>query len=271
LTPATPTPIWTYPSPSGNISEDPLIDPIHHLLLSATESNVYELVDISTPGSPVFYDQAIPGLGGGELDSSAEDCATGIALAPAEFSSPVSQVVVADLTQAKFSTPVGTPPRGTWTAPYTLQSLSESVIPTASSCGSSVAQGTHTGILSGEFGGDVITALALPTSSGSGTPAISDWVSCNIGNGFANGYDPHTATAYVSEGATFPAGDALAVLADWGTNGTASYVPPGRLAVVDLTRMLNPSFVTRTSGPGLGHACLNGALPATVLSFITIP
>lgn len=270
LAPATPTPFWTYSSPSGNISEDPLIDPIHHLLLSATESNVYELVDISTPGSPVFYDQAIPGVGG-ELDSSAEDCATGIALAPAEFSSPVSQVFVADLTQAKFSTPVGTPPRGTWTAPYTLQSLSESVIPTASACGSSVAQGTHTGILSGEFGGDVITAVALPTTSGSGTPVIPDWVSCNIGNGFANGYDPHTATAYVSEGATFPAGDALAVLADWGTSGAVSHLPPGRLAVVDLTRMLNPSFVARASGTGLGHACLTGPLPATVLSFVAIP
>jgi hypothetical protein len=271
LAPATPTPFWTYSSPSGNISEDPLIDPIHHLLLSATEDNVYELVDISKPGAPVFYDQAIPAVGG-ELDSSAEDCATGIALAPAEFSSPVSRVVVADLTQAKFSTPVGTPPRGTWTAPYTLQSLSESVIPEASSCGSSVAQGTHTGILSGEFGGDAITAVALPTASGSGTPALRDWVTCNIGNGFVNGEDPHTMTAYVSEGATFPAGDALAVLADWGTNGTAaSHLPPGRLAVVDLTRMLNPSFVARTSGPGLGHACLAGPLPATVLSFVAIP
>ena len=269
LAPATPTPFWTYSSPSGKISEDPLIDPIHHLLLSATENNVYELVDISTPGSPVFYDQAIPGLGGEELDSSAEDCSTGIALAPAEFSSP-SQVVVADLTQAKFSTPVGTPPRGTWTAPSMLQSLSESSL-SAGACGSSVAQGTHTGILSGEFGGDAITAVALPTTSGSGTPAIQDWVSCNIGNGFANGYDPHTTTAYVSEGTTFPAGDALAVLADWGTSGAVSHLPPGRLAVVDLTRMLNPSFVTRTSGTGLGHACLKGPLPATVLSFVAIP
>src|SRR5208283_3951559 len=112
------------------------------------------------------------------------------------------------LPQAKSSTPVGavrqrvrfgTPPRGTWTAPYTLQSLSESFL-SAGSCASSVAQGTHTGILAGEFGGDEITAVALPTTSGSGTPVIPDWVSCNIGNGFANGYDPHTTTAYVSEG-----------------------------------------------------------------------
>jgi hypothetical protein len=29
--------------------------------------------------------------------------------------------------------------------------------------------------------------------------------------------------------------------------------------------------VTRTSGTGLGHACLTGPLPATVLSFVAIP
>jgi hypothetical protein len=302
LTPALPSPFFTLKSPSGNISEDPLIDPVHHaspggglvagtgLILSASESNNYELVDISTPGSPVFYENSLTGLAynnaygtdfPSELDSSAEDCATGIALAPAEFSSP-SQVVVADLMQAQFSKPAGSPPTGTWTAgapngtgmggaALQLQKLTESVLAFGAS-GSSVAQGTHTGIISGEFGGGgEITAVALPTASGSGTPKIGDWVSCNIGNGFSNGYDPHAVTAYVSEGAVYPAGDAVAVLADWGTVGTVSGQGPGRVAVVDLTRMLNPAFVKRTSGTGLGHACLTAPLPPSVLSFVSLP
>jgi hypothetical protein len=121
-----------------------------------------------------------------------------------------------------------------------------------------VAQGTHTGIIAGEFLGDGITAVALPTISGpgTGTPKISKWVSCAIGSGFMNGFDPHTVTAYASLGGTFPAGDALAVLADWGTVGSPSGTPPGRLAVVDLTRMLNPTFV-----PVTGNVCNAGPLP----------
>jgi hypothetical protein len=102
----TATTSFTDASPSGRISEDPLIDPIRHLLLSASENNNYEPVDISNLTKPVFYENPISGVTV-ELDSSAEDCATGIALAPAEGSSP-SQVFLADLTQAKFSTPVGT-------------------------------------------------------------------------------------------------------------------------------------------------------------------
>jgi hypothetical protein len=93
-----------------------------------------------------------------------------------------------------------------------------------------VAQGTHTGIITGEFGGDEITAVALPTTSGSGTPAFTDWVSCNIGNGYSNFFDPHAVTAYAAVTSTlFPAGDALAVLADWGTSGTVSVAPCKRV------------------------------------------
>jgi hypothetical protein len=91
----------------------------------------------------------------------------------------------------------------------------------------------------------------------------------HIGNGFSNGFDPHAVTAYAAVTSTlFPAGDALAVLADWGTSGSSSGTPPGRLAVVDLTRMLRATFVPRTSGAGLGDACL-GPLPSTVLAFVS--
>ena len=93
--------------------------------------------------------------------------------------------------------------------------------------GSAIAQGTHTGVLAGEFQTDLnglpITAIKLPAASGSGTPAISDYVACFIGNGFQAGYDPHTVSAYQSPNT----GDAMAVF----SNGGASTV-----AIVNLTK-----------------------------------
>jgi hypothetical protein len=192
-----------------------------------------------------------------ELDSTAEDCSTVIALAPGEFSSP-SQVFIADLTQATLAT-------GTWTAPALasqVQTLSESFL-AAGASGIAVAQGTHTGVITGEFGGDAVTAIKLSATSGSGTPAVIDWVTCEIGNSFNNGLDPHTVTAYQSPNT----GDAIALLA----NG--DFAVPTMLAVIDLTKMLDPTIVPRTPG---GHGCLLPGpnptdLPAAVVSFIAVP
>jgi hypothetical protein len=117
-----------------------------------------------------------------------------------------------------------------------------------------VAQGTHTGVVTGEFGGSSLTAIKLPTTSGSGTPAISDWVTCSI-SGFSMGNDPHTVTAYQSPNG----GDAIGLLA----NGGAT-----ELARVDLTKMLDPTTVPRTAG---GHGCASGTLPAAAVSPISVP
>jgi hypothetical protein len=236
-----------FASAAGHISEDPLIDPIRGLLLSASEGNNYEVVDVTTTTAPIFYENPVAGVPG-DFDSSGEDCTTGIALAPAEFSDP-SQVFLADLTQAAFA--AGSP--GTWSAPSQVQTLSESSL-AAGASGIAVAQGTHTGIVTGEFGGDATTAIALPTTSGSGTPAILDWVTCAIGNGFQNGLDPHTVTAYRSPNTSH----AVAVLANAGAS---------MLAVIDLTNMLDPTIVPRTSG---GHGCA-APLPASVVSFVAVP
>ena len=89
-------------------------------------------------------------------------------------------------------------------------------------------------------------------STGSGIPAITDWVTCNIGDGFKHGRDPHTVTAYKSPNN----GHAIALLAE---------VDATRLAVVDLTNMLNTAIVPRTLG---GHACATSPLPVT---FIPVP
>jgi len=251
-----------FASPSGTISEDPLLDPTRSstggagvLLLSATEDDNFEIIDVTTSTSPSSFEHPVV-IGGDAygLDSSGEDCTTGIAIAPVEEFSPTppeSRVHLADLTQATFVS--GAP--GVWTTPAEqVQVLSEAALQFGAS-GVAVAQGTHTGILSGEFGGDAITAIALPSTSGSGIPAIQDWVTCHIGGGFVNGFDPHTLTAYQSPSS----GHAVAVLA----NSDASM-----LAVVDLTQMLNPTIVPRTVA---GHGCSAGTLPASVVSFVAVP
>ena len=116
-----------FPSPDVHISEDPLVDPSRNLLLSASEDGNFEIANVANPAAPVFYEKA---TANGENDSTAEDCSTGIALAPAEFSNP-SSIFIADLTQAHFT--AGSP--GSWTAPSQNQILGESSLaagPTAS-------------------------------------------------------------------------------------------------------------------------------------------
>jgi hypothetical protein len=239
-------------SPAGEVSEDPLIDPLRNLLLSASESGNFEIADLSNPAAPAFYENA---TGAGELDSSGEDCSTGIVVAPAEFSDP-SSVYIADLTQASFSP--GSP-SGTWSAPSQVQSLSESSL-SAGASAAAVAQGTHTGVVAGEFGGNQITAFMLPATSGSGTPAITDWVTCGIdntpdSNAWNEGDDPHTVTAYQTPNG----GDAIGLF----ENENASW-----LSRVDLTQLLDSALVPRDAA---GHACAAGTIPSSLESFIAVP
>jgi hypothetical protein len=242
----------------GNTSENPLIDPVNNLLLSASESNNYEIISLANPAKPGFFEHPIPNPDFALVaDSSTEDCTTGIAIAPYEFVIGNSQVYLADLTQATFIP--GSP--GKWTLPATgeqIQTLSESVLTAGrlgTGGGSSVAQGTHTGVITGEFGGNKLTAVALPQTSGSGTPAFSDWVTCSIPSTFTNGEDPHTVTSYQSPSS----GHAVALLV--GNDATV-------VAAVDLTMMLDPTIVARTAG---GHGCMSGTLPPTVVRFMAVP
>jgi len=260
-TTTSPSPTFEPPftSPSRNISEDPLLDPINNLLLSATEDNNYEIVDIAKSTSPAFFENSINiSPMGGEADSSSQDCSTRIALASFENGTrpagSTSAVYLADLTQATFGP--GSP--GTWSVPATaekVQILDGSILNSGAS-GSSVAQGTHTGVITGELGGSAVTAIALPTTSGSGTPTITNWMSCDIPGQFGSSGDPHAVTAYQSPNT----GHAIALM-----KGT---VPAGTiLAVVDLTLMLS----LPETAPG-SHLCASpGTLPANVVSFVTVP
>lgn len=87
---------------SHEVSENISVDPTRGFVLSADEQSVYDLAQFnSTTGAfTVEFGMNIstPSL---ELDSSAEDCSTGIALSVGEFS---NFVVLSDLTQAVLNT-----------------------------------------------------------------------------------------------------------------------------------------------------------------------
>jgi hypothetical protein len=244
-----------FPSASGRITEDAVVDPVRKLILSATEASDYEIVKKGTSNTPLFFENQ---TSAGELDSSAEDCQTGIALASIEGT---GNLFLADLDHAKFT--AGSP-SGTWTAPSQIQTFPEFAGFSAGTCGIAVAQETHIGVVTGEFGGNLFGAIQLPSASSSSTPAVTDWVACRVPNDpssavWEQGNDPHTVTAYKSPNS----GDAIALLA----NGSGA--PPTFLAVVDLTKLLNPAVVARTAA----HVCdpTVDLVAAGVVSFVSVP
>jgi hypothetical protein len=179
--------------------------------------------------------------GGGVLDSAAEDCSTGIALASIEFT---DNVYITDLTQATFVP--GAP--GTWSAPEQVVTLDTSVYGSfttiAGTSGISVAPGSaHLGIVTSEFGGNVFAVLQLPATSGSGTPGFVDYALAAIPFGFSSGFDPHTVTAYTSAND----GKAYGLL--------ASGLPPAFLVRVDLACVLS---APRLGGPHASNPAFTG-------------
>jgi hypothetical protein len=213
-------------------SENILVDPGRNLVLSPNEGEEtgsggvgdYQLLNISTGK---VYDFKSPDAGaaaGGEFDSAGEDCTTGIALATLEGT---GNLFLTDLTQAKFS---GT----TWSAPYNFQNIPDFADFGAGTCGIAVATNSHLGVVTGEFGSSLFGAIQLPPTSGTGAPALVDWVAASVptdpsGAAFNDGYDPHTVTAYTSP----TTGKQYAVMADYNSAYTPTY-----LVVVDLQALL---------------------------------
>src|SRR5262249_20601570 len=112
--------------------------------------------------------------------------------------------------------------------------------------------------LTNEFGGNNVAAFQLPATSGSGTPAMVDYVAAGIpadptGSFWAMGLDPHTVTAYESPSSH----KALALM----SNQARTF-----LAIVDLQALLAAPRVagTHTVDPSVD-------LVATgVVSFVSI-
>jgi len=231
------------PIPSNQqVSENISVDPTRNLILSPNEFNFYNLYQIQSNGSSVIeFNHAV--TTGGEMDSAAEDCSTGIALSSLEFT---NDLYITDLTQATFNT--GT---HTWTAPQQVVTLSTTPYGgfAAGTSGISVAPGSaHQAIVTGEFGGNVFAALQLPSTSGSGVPAIVDYA-VGIIPGFSSGLDPHTITAYTSPNN----GKAYGLL--------ANSPPPSQLARVDLQCVLSAPRQAGTHGVDpsydlVAHGCI---------------
>ena len=212
------------------VSENISVDAGRNLLLTPGEDNNYGLVRLSSTGELQSEFENTTIGGGGEYDSSAADCTTGIALASNEFTSNVS---LADLNQATF-TPGSGGGIGSWTAPHNVVSLAGSF--SAGVSGISVAPGgQHMGILTGEFGGQSFAVFELPSAPATGgtIPTLVDYAYVGSlpntpdGASFSAGFDPHTITAYTSPND----GRAYAVIADW------AFGTPSWLAVIDLRKI----------------------------------
>ncbi len=242
------------------VSEDISIDPGRNLILSPDEANNYMLLSTNVAGGITGeFDRTIST--GGDPDSAAEDCSTGIALSSVEFT---NFVYLADLSQDTL-TP-GSP--GSWTSPFTLFDITgTSLAFSAGTTGISVAQGSsHLAIVTGEFGGNTFAILQLQPKSGTGgaNPTVVDWVvgampNTPNGAGFSAGYDPHTVTAYTSPNT----GKAIGLYADWAT-GTPTYV-----GVIDMAAAL---AATRAGSPNNHQIAASvNLLTSGIVSYVPVP
>ena len=235
-------------TPTGSVSpvsESPAIEPAKHLLLSASELPDFQIINFSSTAPGGFrYAKRGTVLAGTELDGTAIDCTTDIALAPDEFN---NQVFITDLTQATF-TPGSGSTFGTWDAPAQVQKTPGLLGITTT--GLAVAPSGHVGIMQEEFGGSNFAAFSLPATSGTGTPALTDWVAAKLPAlptkaAWNNTDDPHGLTAYTSPTTSQPMG----VLLNLGRTF---------IAVIDINKLLaaprsgphtvSPSFNLVTNG-----------------------
>jgi hypothetical protein len=209
----------------NSVSEGIQTDPCRGIVLSPSEAGTFDVFNTSSASVTEF---ANPVSGAPQLEAAAEDCTTGIALAPIENA---SQALITDLSQATFNP--GSP-TGTWTAPAQIVTFPEFSTFANGTGGISVVQGSHLAIISGEDGGNQFGVLVLPSSSGSGTPAVVDYAAATLpstpdGHIFEQGTEPHTIAAYTSPNNVKP----------YGLMSNGFFVPPTYVAVIDLQALLN--------------------------------
>lgn len=240
---------------TDEVSENISVDPTRSLILSADEDQNYVLLQLQSDGvtlkefDPTFFS-------GAESDSSAEDCSTGVAIAPGEFTNNVQLV---NLNSISFGTT-------TYTAPNSVFTVATNYTFSAGLCGSAVAQGSgHLAVVTGEFGGNTFSVLQLPATPSTATPAVVDYVTAAIPNNaacggtFSAGYDPHTVTAYTSPND----GNSYAVFA--GYSGGV----PTCLAKVNMTQLINSAV---RGGTGYqAHDISAANFPASAVQFFTLP
>jgi hypothetical protein len=244
------------------VSEDISIDAGRNLILSPSELNNYALLSTNSATGAVTGEFDRPISTGGDPDSAAEDCSTGIALSSVEGT---NNVYLADLNQSTL-TPGN--PAGSWTSPFTLFTITgESLGFSAGTSGITVASGSsHLAIVTGEFGGNTFAILQLQPSSGTGgaAPTVVDWVvgampNSPDGAGFSAGFDPHTITAYTSPNS----GKAIGLYSDWAP-GTPKYV-----GVIDMAAAL---AATRAASPNNYQIASSvNLITSGIVSYVAVP
>ena len=237
------------------VSENITVDPTRSLILSANEDGVYAILQIQSDGSLKEYGSTFSS--GIEDDSSAEDCSTGVAVAPGEFTNSVQLVNLNNISFGSLN----------YTAPNAVVTLTTAYGFAAGLSGSAVAQGSgHLAVVTGEFGGNTFAVLKLPSLPSTTTPALADYAVAAIpanaacGGGFSAGYDPHTITAYTSPNN----GDAYAIFAGY-TGGV-----PSCLAVVDMTTVINSTLTPRGGAGYQAHDIAPANLPASAVTFFPL-
>jgi hypothetical protein len=240
------------------VSENISVDPTRSLVLSASEGGNYTLLQIQPDGTTLKEFTSTFSIGS-ESDSSAEDCSTGVAISPVEFTNDVTMVNLNNITFGA----------ATYTAPNAVATLSTPGYGgfSAGLSGSAVAQGSgHLAVVTGEFGGSVFAVLKLPAAAGAGVPALVDYAVAQIpsnaacGGTFSAGFDPHTDTAYTSPNT----GDSFAVFAGYSAGA------PICLAVVDMTTVINPVLSPRGGGSYGSHEVSPANLPASAVTFFPL-
>ena len=237
------------------VSENISVNPTRSLILSADEAGNYMILQIQSDGSLKEFDPSFSS--GFEDDSSAEDCSTGIAIGPGEFTNSLQLVNLNNITFGAT----------TYTAPNTVETLSTAYTFSAGLSGSAVAQGSgHLAVVTGEFGGNTFAVLQLPATPSTGTPALVNYAVAEIpssaacGGAFSAGFDPHTITAYTSPNT----GDSMSVFAGYSAG------VPICLALVDMTTIINPAKTPR-GGSGFGaHDIAPANLPASAVTFFPL-
>jgi len=278
--------------PNDGIAEHFAIVPVSaglFLALSPTEDIEgpigpdYDIIAISPPaagrsladaifefsGSAQLMADDVNGSPGGELEDTASLDSTGIIYALDENT---GDLFLADLTQATINTSTAAPYTPlTWNAPSQVQNLAE--LSQGDVCGMAVAYGAHEALVEEEFGADLIGAIKLPSSSGSGTPAASDWVAAIMPNDpsmnpWANPLDPHGLTAAFASYAVTTTGITAGTPHGFSLlmNDARTYV-----AVIDLDALLAAPRMA-TSGSGSHTIDPNFDLVANdVISFVPFP
>jgi hypothetical protein len=245
------------------VSENISVDPTRSLVLTFGEGGNMTLTQFKSDGTMTQRELDSSWTTNQENDSSAEDCSTGIAIAPGEFTNNVALANLSGIT-ATTASPYTVPNVVT-----TLATTQYNFINIAGLSGSAVAQGSgHLAMVTSEFGGNIFAVLQLPAPPILTTtvPSLVDYAIAQIPPStacgtFSAGFDPHTLTAYTSPNSQH----AMAVFA-----GYSGFVPIC-LAVVDMSVVINPTLSPRGTGGYGAHEIAPASLPVSAVTFFPLP